>query len=1674
MPKFAADGTEYTYTVDAVKVSGYSKQIEGNTITNSLEGNIDIPFKKVWIGAPEILPTITINLLADGQVIDSVTIENGESLVGVFENYPVFDNTGKKIEYTVTEEISENADAYRIDIKQINGTWMIKNTYIDKVSIPVSKIWQYSDGTEMPDIPSEITKVFVVLYRNDESFAVKELRRDNGWSTSFEGLDRYGENGALYNYRIEELPVDGFEGSLTTNDDGSVSIVNRKKDTLAMSIPVQKLWDGENPTDIGSVTIVLTRDGDDFTRELELTAPSWNGEFAELPRVDKDGNKYNYKVEEKPIPGYEASYNGGGTCGFVILNSPTTGSEIFFTKLAAGTNTVLEGAEFELRGITNPSYSQKATSGADGKVYFSNLPYGEYALTETIAPQGYERNESQWTVSVARDGTVTIDGSSWEEFTVENQILKGAVELTKTLEGRIPQSNQTATFELYKNGDVKIGDYITDQYGKIQVNNLESGDYYFKEILAPEGYELNETPIEFTIQGTLNEVVRVSMDNKLSTTSIYVEKSWVGGNERPEVEVQLFRQVSGGNKEFVGEGIRLNDGNEWKHIWTDLDMTDSDGDVYTYSVDEINVPTGYSKSIKGTGTELDPFVITNTYGTDKTDITVIKEWIGGPSPKPEIELQLLRNIEGEDPQSIDGVENITLSDGEISYTWTGMDLTDNDGNIYTYSVREINVPQGYTVSYNGLKVTNTFTDTVGLQILKTDESGNPLEFAKFGLFERDGTTLIDEQNSFIDGKILFTGLEPGKQYVIREILAPEGYIISNERYTVNVDNAGVVEVIGNSGVLDSNPLVIRNKKFIPPEPETVNIVVHKTWANLLPGDSADNHTAKFVLSPTGEEREITGNGTVVFENLPKYDESSNIIEYTVTESPIDGFETITAGNMNDGFVFTNYPTAKFGVVLQKTDERTKAVLEGAEFELWGKVDEGRNRSTSTTESNLELESLKAELESKKAKLEELKYSNEPSKDLSIKIRRIEEIEKILNESPEEETVTTTSTENSLNSQMEILKTQVMSTIEEFNSTTRNRIEKVQSEISRLNGEIRTSENRDVLENEIIAKQIELETLLAQESALASQMESIREQMESLSKEIQDLDAKPISSTNERDVNRIALTEELEKLKSEVQNSSESKDNSEEISKLENEIVELEKAITNTVTESENSDVGMLGNDYGMNDTGGYTLIGTYTTDEWGLIAIGDLRSGDYYFKEIKAPEGYIGDLDKKYEFSVPDSEIPSKPIVINVTNKEATIPTTEYTVHKVWSGGPLQHPTIRIQLYKNEEIYGAEIQLENGTTSYTWNGLPKFEGTVENIYTAKEVEVPEYYDVTYNGNVITNTWNKEPEPEEILIEGVKNWVGDVSSDRPSTITIELYKDGNLIETLNVGPDSEGNWKYSFGNQVLKETDGTIHNYYIVERRVPSYEPSYSGFNITNTKKQAPVPDPVFGNISGQKTWRNDTESQRPGEILVYLIETVSGRVVQSQRVQKDNGWRYEFKNVLLKDQRGIEYNYRIEEERVPGYKPIYSGYNIINEREMGAPVDPEDPEIPWEPYPPYDPTTPPVEPDKPILPVDPDKEVPPKDWTDSDVIEPEKPEPQTPEVPEPVKPDELEPIKPDDSVSEKPKESSGTVYTNKKEKSDPSKVNPKTLVEGYTTHIAAMVLAAITFVYADIKRRKNR
>ena len=107
LPKYdTGDGHEIAYTLDEVKVDGYSTGISGNaangfTVTNTITGKVSVPVTKQWIGNPT--EQVTVNLYADGQKVDSKKLSKGNHWQYTFKDLDQYKD-GKEIKYTVEEE----------------------------------------------------------------------------------------------------------------------------------------------------------------------------------------------------------------------------------------------------------------------------------------------------------------------------------------------------------------------------------------------------------------------------------------------------------------------------------------------------------------------------------------------------------------------------------------------------------------------------------------------------------------------------------------------------------------------------------------------------------------------------------------------------------------------------------------------------------------------------------------------------------------------------------------------------------------------------------------------------------------------------------------------------------------------------------------------------------------------------------------------------------------------------------------------------------------------------------------------------------------------------------------------------------------------------------------------------------------------------------------------------------------------------------------------------------------------------------------------------------------------------------------------------------------------------------------------------------------------------------
>ncbi|WP_125565497.1 SpaA isopeptide-forming pilin-related protein [Companilactobacillus insicii] len=250
-----------------------------------------------------------------------------------------------------------------------------------------------------------------------------------------------------------------------------------------------------------------------------------------------DPGKYSLK-EITPPDGYQLSDNN--VQEFTIADDQSTGQDfvmknskvavvnptgsVTLTKTASDTKKVLPGASFQLEKSDGTKIGDPQITDKNGQIVLNKLDYGDYQFIETSAPSGYKldttpvaftisKDKSAATVSVV-DQKITSGGGG----TTTPSDTTGSVTLIK----RDSSSNdvlQGAVFKLLdSNGDEVPGDYVTDKNGEINISGLKTGKYSFTEITAPDGYELNDSPVEFTIDEDKNVTVSV-FDEAISTTT---------------------------------------------------------------------------------------------------------------------------------------------------------------------------------------------------------------------------------------------------------------------------------------------------------------------------------------------------------------------------------------------------------------------------------------------------------------------------------------------------------------------------------------------------------------------------------------------------------------------------------------------------------------------------------------------------------------------------------------------------------------------------------------------------------------------------------------------------------------------------------------------------------------------------------------------------------------------------------------------------------------------------------------------------------------------------------------------------------------------------------------------------------------------------------------------------
>lgn len=687
---------------------------------------------------------------------------------------------------------------------------------------------------------------------------------------------------------------------------------------------------------------------------IEKTAPKGYGRYDGTVTVEikADGTA---TVDDLP----KGISFAGETVTLTWTNTRDKGS-ISITKTGSA-NKSLQGAVFGLYKDAAAAEKPIDTQQTDknGEALFADLEAGTYYVKEIAAPNGYALSDDVHTFIIGNG-----ENAAWDcEKTITNQLKKYTLKLTK--KGDDGKLLQGVDFTLSGNGITKKS--ASGQDGVVKFEGLPFGRYTIAETKAPQGYvPAGSINVEVKGDGSNGSVIQVG-DVINKRTKLTVTK--FAEDEKTALPGAKFVIKSADGKYVKVDGTSFASFADKKEDATAI-VTDENG-TFTleylplgeYVLEEVKAPDGYltisdpeNFTIKNESTAVS---VGNT--RIKADLKIIKTDENG---------KLLEGIKFTLKNSVVGFVTASGSNGRYTYTDLADTvtefITDERGEIFvsgllwgTYYLSETNAPKGIVgikdqivkvdaENHNKtieLKLENR-SEKGKIEFTKTDGAGNGLAGAvfKLKLVEGSGTaySTVKQMYAISDdkGRVSFEDVPYGV-YELSEVIAPEGYVRSNDTYYVSIGDA-----VAEGKKIDSVPNPWTNSRT---EKEFTVKKVSADGGELLNGavfqvlDEDNNPIEDKIITTNGGSGKITlplGRYYLKETVAPEgYELNEELIPFEVTTN---GRNTVTVKN-----------TPKTGsLTIQKADKDGKPLL-GAEFKIYAMGDEARKNPIYTliTDSN---------------------------------------------------------------------------------------------------------------------------------------------------------------------------------------------------------------------------------------------------------------------------------------------------------------------------------------------------------------------------------------------------------------------------------------------------------------------------------------------------------------------------------------------------------------------------------------------------------------------------------------------------------------------------------------------------------------------------------------------------
>ena len=782
--KFDIIAAEDIYTPDGnLKVE---KDTVVDTITTGSDGTATS--KKLYLGTYRVVEI---------EAPDGYVLENGETLVTLeYEGQEIavtntgtsFKNNYQQVNITL-EKYLESSEKYGINGEDYAqyvkfGLYAAEEiTAADGTVIPENGLIETIGLTE--DMKAQFNKKLPL-----GSYYVQEISTD----------EHYILDDTKYPVNFEYLGQDTAVSEIKIND-GKV-IDNTFKTGRVEGLKV----DADDKSKLsGAVIGLFNADETDFSEENAI----------ETVTSDKDGSfKFTdivygkYKVAEIEAPeGFVLSENvydvninvNGVTIEITIRNKPIKGNVLIAKYDSGNPPQILNGAVFAVYRDVNGD--KKFTGGTDellgnmtessaGIHEYKDLLYGDYLTREIKAPEGYTIDRNYYAFSIKKDGeTVKVGNNADGNF--YNKDIKGNIEGVKVGESDEPLSG--AVIGLFSDGESDftaenaLAAVTTEKDGKFIFKDIVYGKYIVAEIQSPTGYILTEETFPVSISKN-NEVITVKISNEKIRGNI--EGIKIGESDEP-LAGAVIGLFADGESDFSADKAV-------KSVTTDENgkFAFEDIEYGKYIVAEIQSPEGYvlTSETFPVSIEENGQVITVKIHNEKIRGTIEGVKVGkSDEPLAGAVIGLFANGESEFTAENALASVTTEKDGRFIF---------KDIEYGKYIVAEIESPEGYILTEKTFPVSvSTDNEVITVKIsnekikgniegIKVGESDEPLSGAVIGLFA-DGESDLTNRNALgtvttdENGKFVFENVEYGK-YIIAEIQPPEGYILTNQIYPVEI------------------------------------------------------------------------------------------------------------------------------------------------------------------------------------------------------------------------------------------------------------------------------------------------------------------------------------------------------------------------------------------------------------------------------------------------------------------------------------------------------------------------------------------------------------------------------------------------------------------------------------------------------------------------------------------------------------------------------------------------------------------------------------------------------------------------------------------------------------------------------------------------------------------------